>query len=237
MNDLRVCDLPTSEKPRERLINYGISTLSNTELLAIILRSGGTKNSVIDLAGQIFSKYNGFNGLLNLDVKELTQFKNIGVAKASSIKAACEIALRISKEAKIVDGKESVLIIKAQDVFDLVCKDFYGKEKEYLYVVTLDSRNNFISKDIVSIGTVNETVVSPREVFKLAFQKNAVSVVLTHNHPTGDPTPSLQDIKITERVAKAGADLGIALMDHVIIANDKFVSIKSLNLFDPISFS
>lgn len=225
---LRVKDLIITDKPRERLILQGASALSDSELLAIILRSGGPKNSAIDLARKILKEFGGLKELINVDVNQLITFKNIGVAKATSIKSVCEIALRIN-----LSMEEKRLEIKnPEDVFQLTRKEFFAQKKEHLYMISIDSRNRYICKNLISVGTINETLIHPREVYRQALLNNAVSIVLVHNHPSNDPTPSIEDIKVTERLAKAGVSLGIALVDHIIVSDNSFVSIKSLNIFD-----
>jgi DNA repair protein RadC len=222
----RVCDLPSSDKPRERLITQGGSALSDTELLAIILRSGGEDNSALQLSSQILKEFGGFKGIYRADIQQLVRYKDVGIAKAAGIKAACEIALRINS----ITDNELCVITKPADIFHLLKKELFNQTKEYLYLLSLDSRNKVISKDLISVGTVNETLIHPREVFRTALAKNAVSIALAHNHPSDDPTPSTEDIKVTGRIAGVGVEIGINLIDHVIICNSDFTSIKAMNL-------
>ena len=219
-------EIMASERPRERLHKLGSSALSDSELLAIILRSGGKANSVLNLASQILARFGGIKGLLNADFHQLLTLKNVGYAKACSIKALSEIALRMCMD----DFEKKVNIKKPADVFTYMRKDFYKKDREHLYLISLDTRSNILSKDLLSTGTINETLVHPREVYRTALYKNAASVILVHNHPSNDPTPSNDDIRVTERVAKAGINMGIALVDHIIICDQTFASLKSLNL-------
>jgi DNA repair protein RadC len=221
-------DLDNREKPRERLINTGADSLSDTELLAIILRVGGKKESVLELARKILLEFGGFHGLIEVSVEQLLAFKNIGFAKAVSIKALCEIALRIN----LTEKKKSTSIKTPEDVFKLINKELYGKRKEKLYLISLDARNKVISKDVVSIGTISEALVHPREVYKQALLRNAVSIILVHNHPSSDTTPSTEDILVTERVAQAGVLLGVSLVDHIIVSDTDYCSLKALNLFE-----
>jgi DNA repair protein RadC len=223
--NLRIRNLSLGDKPRERLISYGAPALSDRELLAVILRSGGASGSALSLAGNILSRFGGFRGLLSSDITQLLSFEDVGVAKATSIKALCEISLRM----QALDANKKVEIRCPLDIFNLLKKDFYAKEKEYLYVVSLNSKRQLISRDLMSIGTISETLVHPREIFMQALVKNAVSIVLAHNHPSGDPNPSFQDISMTRRVAKAGVVLGIPLIDHVVVSDERFVSMKSGN--------
>ena len=216
------------DRPRERLAALGGEALSDIELLSIILGSGGKNESVFELSAKILSGLKGFKGLYKTDYSRLISIKNIGKAKASSIKASCEIAKRIFTEKETT----KININKPKDVYETVKRFFFNKEKEHLYLLALDSRNKLISIDLISIGTVNETLVHPREIFKSALEKNAVSIILVHNHPSGDANPSQDDIKITERIHKAGMNIGIALLDHLIVTNTSWVSLKSLNLLE-----
>lgn len=226
INNFKIKDLNNNEKPRERLVYKGANALADYELLAILLHSGGTTESALELAQKILSKFGGFKGLINADIVQLQTFKNVGIAKASTIKASCEIALRINTETET-----KIKIQKPEHIFKVLKKDLFEKTKEHFYVISLDTRNYLIAVDLVSIGTVNETLVHPREVFKQALSRNAVSIIVAHNHPSGQPDPSPEDIIVTERVAKVGIALGIPLLDHVIISNNLFISLKALNLF------
>ena len=217
-----------NDLPRERLAALGTEALSDIELLSIILGAGGKNESVFELSSKILSDLHGFKGLYKTDYNKLISFKNVGKAKAASIKAVCEISKRIFIEKELT----KININKPKDVYESVKKFFYSKEKEHLYLISLDSRNRLISTDLISIGTVNETLVHPREIFKSALEKNAVSIILVHNHPSGDANPSEDDIKVTERIHKAGIDIGIALIDHLIVTNTDWVSLKSLNLLE-----
>ena len=219
------------DKPRERLRSLGATSLSDKELLAIILRSGGKSNSVINISGRILDEFGGLKGLMEADLHQISAVKYIGPAKASSIKAVFEIALRIIA----TEQKESFSITRPSELYEIVKKDLYGKTKEHLYVISLDSRNKCISKDLISIGTVNETLIHPREIFRTALHKNATYIALAHNHPSGDTTPSDEDIKVTQRVASAGSILGVSLIDHLVVSDRTFTSIKSMNALKNLS--
>lgn len=221
-------DLNAEDKPRERMINFGAQALSDSELLAIILRSGGRQDSAIQIAQQLLKNSGGFKELAEADIKQLINYKNIGAAKACAIKAACEISLRVGFSVHT----EKICINKPKDIFELLRKDFFNKKQEHLYMISMDSRNKLITKDLISVGTLNETLIHPREIFKKALAINAYSIALAHNHPSGDPTPSNEDINVTQRIAKIGIEMGIPLLDHIIIAEDNFISIKALNLFE-----
>ena len=231
INKNSIKSLNNNEKPREKMIKNGIQNLTNEELLAIILRSGGKDTSAIELARFLLKKHTSFKKFLNIEFEELIQTKHVGVAKATSIKAACEIALRILDK-----STEVKKISTPEDVYKLMYKDLYGKQQEYLYVINLDNKNVPISKDILTIGTINQTLITSRDVYKKALSKNATSIILTHNHPSNDPTPSKEDIVTTETIADAGKKIGIPLLDHVIFSDTNYVSLKALNIFSTYKF-
>ena len=220
-------DLANSEKPRERLVSIGPPSLSDSELLAIILRTGGRKVSVLELARRILLEFECFAGLAKTSLEQLTEIKYVGLAKAITIKAMCEIALRIN----LVGEERSSIRKTPEDIYRLLKKDLFGEGKEILYLVSLDSRNRVIAKDLISVGTVSETIVHPREIYRQALSRNAVSIVLVHNHPSQDIKPSTEDILVTEKVIKAGKLMGISLVDHVVVSDNDYCSLKALNLF------
>jgi DNA repair protein RadC len=222
----KICDLNNNDKPRERLMQYGVQNLSNPELLALLLRSGGEKTSALDLSNSLLMEFGGFKGLQKAGTRQLINFKHVGLAKAASIKSACEIAIRINLE----NDNNNQVITKPKDIYEFVKKDLFNQTRENLYLLSLDSRNKVISKNLISIGTVNETLIHPREVYRTALLNNAVSIALAHNHPSGDPNPSSEDIKITQRIAKAGSEVGIHLLDHIVACDHKFTSLRSLSL-------
>jgi len=223
--------LNQSEKPREKLIKRGISNLTNEELLAIIIRSGGSSASAIEVARNLLKTHSNFKNISNLELEELLQFKEIGIAKATAIKAACEIGLRIGDKSENVKK-----ITTPKDVYDVIYKELYGKQKEYLYIINLDNKNRPISKEIITIGTTNQALISSKDVYQKALAKNAASIILVHNHPSNDPTPSKEDIITTEMIAEAGLKIGIPLLDHLIFTDTNYTSLKSLNIFSTYKF-
>lgn len=234
MNDpLIIKQLILNDRPRERLLSNGVEALSDTELLAIILRSGGVGDSALLLSSRILAENGGFWGILQLDINQLMKLKNIGFAKATSIKAACEIALRLNNSL----NENPQIINKPEDIYKLIKKEVFGKKKELLYLISLDSRNKVISKDLISMGTITETLVDPREVYRQALIKNASSIVVVHNHPSGNPSPSSEDLIVTEKLVNAGISLGLLLVDHIIVCDDNFVSLKSLGVFNKYSLA
>ncbi|MBI2620831.1 DNA repair protein RadC [candidate division WWE3 bacterium] len=228
----RIRDMDKTDRPRERLVIKNAASLSNAELLAIVLRSGGQNNSALMLSQVLLKEFGGLKGFFDASLEQLISVKDIGLTKAVTLKAVCELALRIDAG----EEEERLGVKNPGDVFKVVRKDLFAQKREHLYILSLDTRNVLLSKDLVSVGTVNETLVHPREVFRQALLRNAVSIILVHNHPSGDPTPSNDDILLTDKIAKAGKDVGIALVDHVVVCDDSFISIKGMKLFDVYKF-
>jgi len=220
-------DLDIKERPRERFNLIGQENLLDIELLAIILGSGGKGVTAIDLARQLLNEFNNFNDLLSAGIEQLIKFKNVGYVKAITIKAVGEICLRSSFK----EVHENQIIRNPKDIFEYTRKEFYKLKKEKLYLICLNSRNKIISKDLISIGGINETTFDPREIFRQALLKFATSIVIVHNHPSGDTNPSTDDILLTGKIAEVGSWLGINLVDHIIVSDKSFTSMKALNLF------
>jgi len=220
---LTVKEMPEDIRPRERLLQKGPAALSSGELLAILLRIGNRKETAIDIANKILHHCNGLKGLANISVEELSSFQGVGLAKVAQIKAAIELGHRIYKEVGVVKPK----ITSPLDVVDLVM-EMQFLDKEHFKVITLSTKNHVIGIEEVSIGSLNSSIVHPREVFKRAVEKSAASVILIHNHPSGDPEPSKEDIQVTNRLVKAGEILGIEVLDHIIIGEGRYKSLKEL---------
>lgn len=227
MAPLLIRDLNPREKPREKMVRVGPENLTEEELIAILLRSGDRNKSAVDLARELIRNFEGLKGLLSADTNNLRKIKGVGMAKATSIKAAFELGLRINSGAHNLS-----VITKPQDVYNLVKKALFGKKREYLYVISLDAKNRVLGKDLISAGTPNETYVHPKEIYRSALAKSASSVVLVHNHPSGDTTPSSLDVKVTNQVAEMGRKIDIPLLDHLIMSDEGFTSLKSLSLFN-----
>lgn len=219
-----VRDLPKEERPRERLVKYGESALSLQELLQIILRTGNKGESVVALAQKLLTHFGNLQNLKEASIEELMSIKGIGLAKAVQIKAALELGRR----AEITLERKQKKIITPQDVFKLMKSKLKDYSKEHFYIISLNSRNAIISE--ISIGTLNASLVHPREVFAEAIRQRANSIILVHNHPSGDPTPSKDDIKITKKLKEAGKILGIEVLDHIIITRNSYLSFKNKNL-------
>lgn len=217
---MRIKDISLDNRPRERLEKQGPSSLSDAELLAVILKTGNKEENVIDMSNRLISKY-GIDKLSSCSLKELQEIKGIGKAKASQILALFEFNKRhhLAKQ----NGRP---IRSAKDVFEYASSKLNGLAQEYFMILHLDSKNRIIKNETVSIGTLNSSLIHPREVFKSAIKESANSIILVHNHPSGDPTPSEEDEQITERLFDAGELLNIKVLDHVIIGTEKYYSFK-----------
>jgi len=217
-------DLPTSERPRERLLNLGATALSAQEILALILGRGSAGESVMVTAQRLLSEFGNLKGIAGASVEELSQVKGIGIAKAAQIKAAFELGRRIEGYGYDLPQKS---ITNPEDAVKLVKNRLKGKKKEYFLAILLDSRNQPVNIAQISIGSLNVSIVHPREVFKEAISASAASLILVHNHPSGDATPSDEDIQITRRLKESGEIVGVDVFDHIIIAGNDFTSLKA----------
>jgi DNA repair protein RadC len=212
---MKMLDIDKNERPRERFIRLGAESLSTAELLAIILRVGTRKENVVLMCQNLISKF-PLEKLSELTINELCSINGIGEAKALQIKAIFSIVNRItiSKQTKINSSK---------DVWQYFA-NIRNLKQEHFYCLHLNSKNEIISSKLIAIGTLNSVVIHPREVFKHAIIESAQSIILVHNHPSGDVTPSLQDKEITKKLEKASELVGIELLDHVIIGKEKWFS-------------
>ncbi|HQE67573.1 MAG TPA: DNA repair protein RadC [Bacillota bacterium] len=220
-------DLPEEERPRERLTRYGASVLSNAELLAILLRTGTKEESAISLAHRILVQEQGLRYLADINVEQLSAINGIGKAKAAQIKAAIELGKRL---AAFEPGADKPLKCP-QDVAALLMEEMRYLKKEHMKLVLLNVKCNLISVEEISVGSLNASIVHPREVFNPAIRKSSASIIMVHNHPSGDPSPSSEDVSITARIAEAGKLIGIELVDHIIIGDGKYISMKEKGLF------
>ena len=215
-------DLARVERPREKLIHYGPGRLSDKELLAIILRTGGQNENVLDLAGRVIRSCKS-ESLASVSYDELRKISGLGPAKACEILACFELGRRLLK------GKVSSLFLKPEDVWKEL-KDIRGLKKEHFVIFYLDSRNQEIEQEIISVGSLNASLVHPREVFEPAVRVHAAQVILAHNHPSGNPEPSRDDLEINRRLVEAGKILGIEVIDHIIVTAVGYLSFKEKNL-------
>lgn len=221
-------DLPAAERPRERLQKFGVEALSAQEILSLILGRGIAGESVTVTAQRLLSKFGSLRGIAEATLEELAQIKGIGLAKAAQIKAAFELANRI-EDSQISENKSPIKT--PEDVANLVKNKLKGKKKEYFLVILLDTRGYLIKTSEVSVGSLDTSIVHPREVFKEAIAASAASVIFVHNHPSGDTQPSEDDIKLTKRLCEAGEIMGIEVLDHVIIGDSKHLSLKREGTF------
>ncbi len=225
----RIQSLPESERPRERLINKGAKSLSIVELFEIIISKGNSKRSVVNITHDILSEYSDLNELKNVAVKDLTKIKGIGIAKACQIVAMFELTTRLNL---IEESLGTYIDYKAEDLFKLLNSYYSDKSKEHLIVISLDSRKRVSSIDVVSVGTINETIAHPREVFKTAIDNLASYIVIAHNHPSGDVQPSSEDLRLTRRLLDASYTIGIPIIDHLIVSEEGYMSMKDQNLLN-----
>ena len=219
-------DLPTAERPREKLLKFGKDSLSNRELLAIILRVGTRQISALGLADEVLVHFGSLRNLQEASCEELQAIEGIGLAKAAQILAALELGRRVQASLKT-----SSIIRTPKDASDLVMEKLRYLDREVMQLLILDTKNQVIATPLVSVGILDASMVHPREVFKDCIRRSAASVILVHNHPSGDPTPSDNDIKVTDRLRRAGEILGIDVLDHIIIGDNRFVSLKEEGFF------
>lgn len=222
-----VRDLPKEDRPREKLIGRGAAALSDTELLAILLRTGTSSVSVLHLAEEVLAKYRdkGLVAIMNMSPQEIATVHGIGLAKAATIVAAVELGRRLSTRA----AQKTEKIEGPEDAARYMMPMLRYEQKEHFLVMLLDVRNRVIATSTISVGGLTSSIAHPREVFREAIRHSAAALILVHNHPSGDPSPSREDIQLTRQMMKAGEVMGIPVLDHIILANDDFLSIKEAN--------
>jgi DNA repair protein RadC len=219
-------DLPPEERPRERLERYGADSLSTAELLAIILRTGTREESALRLAEKMLMELSGLRNVAQAEVAELRRIKGIGAAKAVEVKAALELGKRLVA----LGGEVLPAIHSPTDVVQLLAPQLRDERQEQFKVLLLDTKNQVRRVVTATVGTLNASLVHPREVFRAAVAQAAHSIILAHNHPSGDPTPSKEDVAVTVQLVNAGKILGIEVLDHVIIGDGRYVSMRERGL-------
>lgn len=219
---LMIRDVPHCERPRERLLKEGASALSNQELIAIILGTGTKYESVIQLSQRVLHYFQGLKLLKDASIDELKEIKGIGDTKAVQLRAAIELGSRIHK----LKNDEKIIIRSPEDVSTFVMEDMRFLTQEHFVCLYLNTKNHVIQKKTIFIGSLNASIVHPREVYKEAFRHSAASIICLHNHPSGDCTPSKEDIEVTKRLVECGKLIGIELLDHIIIGDGIFTSLK-----------
>ena len=215
---------PEDERPRERLLRLGAGTLSTSQLLAIILGTGGRNKSALALGREALLHFKGLKGMEDASVSEFSDLKGLGGAKIARLKAAFELGRRLLQE-EAADARQDHSFRNSREVYEYYRPKFYGLKKEKFLCVLLDIKNRIFKEIPVSDGTLSFSPVHPREVFKYAIKESAASVLFVHNHPSGDPTPSMDDIDITKRLIETGKIIGINVLDHVVVADGNYVSI------------
>ncbi|MFJ7933531.1 DNA repair protein RadC [Sporosarcina sp. NPDC096371] len=219
---MMIRDVHIADRPRERLINQGASSLSNQELIAILLRTGTKEESVLVLANRILSSFDKIQDLKDATIEELMSVKGVGKAKAVQLLAAAEIGKRLYR--KHSDGRYTIR--SPEDAASYLMTDMSSLSQEHFVVLFLNVKNEVLHKQTIFIGSLNSSIVHPREIFREAVKRSAASIVVAHNHPSGNPSPSPEDIEVTKRLIEAGLVMGIETLDHIIIGDHKFISLK-----------
>ena len=222
----RITDLSASERPRERLAELGPQALSNAELIAILLRVGVEGENAVQMGQRLLQEFGNLNGLQRASVLEISKAHGMGLAKAAQIKAAIELGMRLRLEAP----EERPAIHSPADAAALVQYEMAALPQEHLRVINLDTRNRVINIEKLYIGSLNASTVRVGEVFKPAIQRNAASIIVLHNHPSGDPAPSPEDVTLTRAIVQAGKLLDIEVLDHLVIGQGRWVSLKERGL-------
>jgi len=219
-------DLPAGERPRERLARVGEGALSTAELLAIILRTGVGGVSVLDMATGLLSNYDGLSGLARATYSELMAERGMGEAKTAQLKAALELGRRM-----LLDSPEDRFTIRSPaDVAQLLMAEMAHLEQEHFRVLYLDTRNRLLGSETVYVGSLNASHIRVAEVFRDAVKRNCAAIIVAHNHPSGDPTPSPEDVEVTRQLVAAGQLLDIEVLDHLVIGQQRFVSLRERGL-------
>lgn len=220
--NMMIKDFPNMERPRERMLEQGPLMLSNQELLAILLGTGTRDESVLSLAQRVLMHFEGLALLRDSTIEELTAIKGIGTAKGVLILAAIEMGKRMHQLKPV----ERYVIRSPEDGADYVMEEMRSLNQEHFVVLFLNTKNQIIHRQTIFIGSLNASIVHPREVYREAVKRSAASIICAHNHPSGDPAPSQEDILVTKRLVECGKMIGIEMLDHLVIGDRKFVSLK-----------
>ncbi|MFJ7826923.1 DNA repair protein RadC [Psychrobacillus sp. NPDC096623] len=221
-HSLMIRDVHVSDRPRERLMRQGASSLSNQELIAILLRTGTKQESVLHLANRVLNYFEQIQELKNASIEEITAVKGIGQAKAVQLLAAVELGKRLSQQ----KTDDKFTIRSPKDAATYLMHDMTSLNQEHFVTLFLNVKNQILHKQTIFIGSLNASIVHPREIFREAVKRSAASIICAHNHPSGNPAPSTEDIDVTKRLYEAGLLMGIELLDHVIIGDHQFISLK-----------
>ncbi len=217
---MKIKDLPQEERPREKLINQGVEKLTNEELLAIILKTGTKNKSVKELAKEVLDKINSLNNLLDININMFKNISGLGIVKTIELMATIELGKRIF----LKNNNKKINYLNPYEIYIDNRYLFNNKKQEYFYSFYLDNKNNLIEKKLLFIGTINRSIVHPREIFKEAYLTSAAKIICLHNHPSGDTSPSIEDIKLTKSLIEIGKLQGISIIDHLIISDDNYYS-------------
>ncbi|MFO7815815.1 MAG: DNA repair protein RadC [Halanaerobiales bacterium] len=219
--------MPVDKRPREKIIKYGSSSLSTEELIALIIRTGYKSITAVELGNNLINKADGLKGIIDFTPEEFMKYKGIGIAKSTQLCAVIELSKRINS----CKYQGEIVLNSSSDVASLMMSELRHLKQEHLYVIMMDVKNKMIAKELITKGGLSSSVVHPREVFKIAIKKSSASIIVVHNHPSGDPTPSQNDIDVSKSLLSAGQILGIEVLDHIIIGDGKYISLKERNLF------
>ncbi len=209
------------------MLKFGPKSLSTEELIALIIRTGNKSDTAIDLANNLINKAKGLRGVIDFTPEEFMEYKGIGKAKGTQLCAVIELSKRINQS----KYHDEIRINSPDNVVSLMMSELRYLKQEHLYAILLDVKSKMIGKILISKGGLSSSIVHPREVFKLAIKKSSASIILVHNHPSGEPNPSNEDIKITKRLYSVGEIIGIEILDHIIIGDGKYISLKEKNIF------
>lgn len=221
-----VADLPTEERPRERLAALGPEALAIHELLAIILSRGINGESVMTTSQKLLSQFKSLEGIKEASLEDLQNIKGLGLAKACQLKAAFEIARRLERDTKTITIKSKQKSISAEEIVTLIKKKIGNFHKEHFIVISLNARSKILSLDTIFIGTLASCLIHPREILETVIRRHAATFIIAHNHPSGTPDPSEEDTKITKRVFESGQIMGITMLDHLIIGRDSYFTFR-----------
>lgn len=223
---LMIKEIPNKERPRERFVKYPIDTIQTFELLAIILRTGSKNESVIELSKKLLYSFDSLKALGNSSIADLKKLKGIGDSKAIELLSAIELGKRVYTESFI----SNIKLHSPENIYNFMRDSLEMKEQEYLIGLYLNTKGELIKKEVLFIGSLNSSLIHPREVFKHAVLNSSASIIICHNHPSGDPSPSSQDIRVTKIIHKNSLMMDIELIDHIIIGKDKYFSFKEKGL-------
>ena len=225
--NMKIHDVHTTDRPRERLIRQGAKSLSNQELIAILLGTGTKNESVLTVANRVLINFEKLHNLKHATLEEMTEIKGIGEAKAVLLLAAIELGRRLASK----DLEERFTIRSPEDAATFLMQDMTSLQQEHFVCLFLNVKNQVLHKQTIFVGSLNASIVHPREIFREAVKRSAASIICAHNHPSGVPTPSPEDIDVTSRLYEAGKIVGVDLLDHVIIGDHQFISMKEKGYF------